>query len=90
MEHKNMTLDGGEYLLDGNSYIGCTFRNCVMTFKGTEGFVLDSNRFEKGVKWNLDGPALRTVQFLGALYGMGGPGKELVDNLFKSIRQAKQ
>jgi len=73
--------------LDGNTFVNCRFKNCVMVFTGSAHTGLKSNGFD-GCDFVFEGPALVTLQHLHKLYH-GGPGfKELVEKWLIAIRSA--
>jgi hypothetical protein len=74
--------------LDGNSFKDCTFKACKLVFNGVADPVLVGNRFDPACTYVFDGPALRTLQFLAALYIDGGA--HLVEGTFDSIRKGPQ
>ena len=71
--------------LDGNSFKDCRFSRCKLVFTGIADPILMGNHFDPACTYQFDGPALRTLQFLAALYADGG--SRLVEGTFESIRQ---
>lgn len=76
--------------LDGNQYIGCTFRRCELKFSANASVDLQYCSFEK-CKWTFIEAAALTVQFMTALYhGAGEGGKNLIEQTFKNIQRGRQ
>ena len=87
MEFRDQDFTGQEITLDGNTFTGCTFRNCRVVFRATAPCTLTANSFKENINWTFDGPAALTVQFMTALYhGMGKGGRELIEQTFKNIQ----
>ncbi|WP_226571258.1 hypothetical protein [Mangrovibacter yixingensis] len=73
--------------LDGNHYEKCTFKDCIIVFKGLKTFNLINCNFS-GCKWTFEGPAANTVNFLKMMYKeMGEFGKNMVDATFENIKK---
>lgn len=89
-EYRNQVLENQEVQIDGNSFFGCTFRNCRMIFKATGAPVqMEDCKFE-GVRWDFEGPAFQTLNFMTALHEGAGPGgRRLVEETFENIRQGR-
>jgi len=86
-------LDGKTFtdisiIIDGNSYTNCRFERCEIIFCGAAAVGMKGCTFVD-CKWAFDGPSLRTVQFMAALYAIGGDGKQLIEATFNDIRQGK-
>ncbi|SKA20059.1 hypothetical protein [Pantoea eucalypti] len=74
-------------VLDGHHFEDCTFRECVIIYKGTSGVNLIGCKFYD-CQWKLDGAAANTLQFLRTMYqGMGDFGKAMVEETFKNIKK---
>jgi len=87
MEFRDRTFKNETVNLDGNTFTGCTFRECVFVYKAMDVFTLTASHFYD-CKFSLAGPAMLTLQALAMFYrGMGDGGKALVENTFESIRQ---
>ncbi len=63
--------------LDGNQYVRCRFENCALVFRRSDGVGLEGNVFNERCRWQLAGPAERTMQFLKGLYH--GGAQDLVE-----------
>lgn len=68
--------------LDGNVYINCTFTRCVLVYTGgplpeIRGGLMEDCTFI------LDGAAMRTLEFMRALYTTGA--KNVVDQMIQSV-----
>lgn len=88
MEFRDRDFNGEEVTLDGNTFTGCTFRNCRVVFRATAPCTLNANVFKENVQWTLDGPAALTLQFLRAMYhGMGSGGRDLVEHTIEQVRR---
>jgi hypothetical protein len=71
-------------VVDGNEYVNCTFRNVVLVFRGTTAVSMKGCELFD-TNWELQGPALRTVRFLGEHRKDGH--RDFVDSMIKRIRQ---
>lgn len=86
MEFRDESFDGAFVAIDGNTYSGCTFRNCRILYRGSEFGELRSNRFLDGNVWVLEGPAMHTVYYLTALYhSLGDGGREFAERVLARI-----
>lgn len=84
--NENNSYSGVKVNLDGQTFKDCKFDNCVLEFSATSPVSLVGCTFND-VRWVFEGPAALTIGFLKALYsGMGPPGQQLVEGVFKSIR----
>jgi hypothetical protein len=91
MEIRDQIIENQDVLLDGNTFTGCTFRNCRLIFRATAPIQLSANHFKENVQWFLDGPAGMTLKFLASMYHGGGEGgRDLVENTFEQIRRGGQ
>ena len=86
IEIKGETFVGQKIILDGHTYIRCTFRGCAMVYAGSPHMRLVENRFD-GCTWTFDGAASATIAFMGAIYKSGGPvAQNLIEGTFDTIR----
>lgn len=69
--------------LDGGTFEGCTFENCILLFSGLMPPTLKNNSFT-GCQWEFAGPAENTLRFLTALYS--GGGRDLVEKTLENIK----
>lgn len=87
MNFVDCTLVGQRVELDGNSYKGVVFNNCIMVFTGAsmENLSLVGCSFNN-CSWHFEGPAGSTINFINTLAGaMGGyAGKKFIKSLFKN------
>ena len=87
MDYRDRTFENESILLDGNTFSGCTFRNCRLVFKGMSPVSMMVNQME-GVHWVMEGPAAATIAFMTAIYhGAGEGGRELIEQTFANIRR---
>lgn len=90
MEYRDKDFNEQEILLDGNTFTGCTFRNCRITYLGEGGFKLEACHFKEGMRWYFDRSAAATLNFLAMAYhSMGEGGRELVEKTFEDIRRPR-
>lgn len=90
MDYRDMDFEARKITLDGNTFTGCTFRNCEIIFRGTDGppLTLVACHFKEAVQWVFDGAASRTLNFLTSMYRNGGEdGRRMVDDLFENVRR---
>jgi hypothetical protein len=70
-------------LLDGNSFEGCTFTDCVIEFGATAPVSLVNNKLIR-CRWEFVGPAAETIAFLGAVSRDVGPdGERFLLSIFR-------
>lgn len=87
MRFEGKTFVDQEILLDGNEYVGCTFRRVNFVYMAIRPPMLTGNKMES-CTWELSGPAADTFGFLSGLYNGGGePGRRLVDSTFENVRR---
>ncbi len=72
-------------VLDGNEFVACEFQNSRMVYKGGELPKLQQCHFQQ-CTWELEEAAMRTVNFLRAIFHSGPGGQELVEETLKFIR----
>jgi hypothetical protein len=87
VEYRDQNLEDMQLELDGNTFTGCTIANCRLTFRATGKPVVFSANHLSGNYWNFEDGALRTVQFLAAMYQNGGPLREMVEKVIHAIRK---
>lgn len=88
MQFRDQDFTGQDVALDGNTFTGCTFRDCRMIFRAESPVTLGANHFKENVKWVFDGPAMLTIDFLRGLYhGLGEGGRKLIEQTFQDIRR---
>lgn len=88
MEYRDQDFKGQDIVLDGNTFTGCTFRQCRVVFRGTAPFTLSANRFKEDIEWAFDGAAALTLKVLSGLYhGAGEGGRKLIEQTFERIRR---
>ena len=84
----NSTVEGGRIALDGNEYVGCTFKKCVFVFGGTAPVKLGKCSFVS-CTWEFVGAAAQTIAFLKGLHDQGSGGKAVVDDIFRPVPPKK-
>lgn len=90
MRVEGRTYVDQEILLDGQEYIGCTFRRVRFVYSAIQQVSLSGNMIED-CTWAFDGPAADTVNFLSGLYnGTGEGGRVIVDATFDNIRKGRR
>ena len=86
MEHRNETIRKQRVELDGNSFRGCQFIECTLSYSGGELPHLIECLFQ-GNRWELAGAAAETVEFMRGIYhGAGEGGMRLIEECFNQIR----
>lgn len=69
--------------LDGGSFTDCRFEGCTIIYAGMLGVQLVNPQFQ-GCRWEFQGAARETVNFMGALYRAGAA--DLIEATFQQIR----
>jgi hypothetical protein len=77
------TIEDAKISLDGGSFYRCTFRRCTLVFSGLLPVTLEGCGFDLCI-WQLNGPAMNTVQFMSGMYKAGA--RDLVEKTFQAIR----
>lgn len=87
MEFNRKQFKNEEIRLDGNTFLGCSFDNCMMVYGGgPPPSMIDCSL--NGVKWSFTEAASNTIQFMSAIYhGMGEGGKKVIEETFTNIRK---
>jgi hypothetical protein len=67
---------------DGGTFINCDFQSAILLYGGGEHPKFEDCTFGD-LRWQFEGPALRTVQLL-QLVGLADPGQALIKDLFQS------
>jgi len=70
---------GETIVIDGQKFIDCEFRQCILIYRGGELPLFDGS-FLDNCNWKFEDAALRTIHLLQRLNSNGG--RHLVDNLF--------
>lgn len=80
-------FEGETVELDGGEFVGCTFEECELVYRGGElPRRVEENTF-RDCRWRFEDAAGRTVRFMSALYrGLGGHGEKIVERTFDHIR----
>jgi hypothetical protein len=83
VEYRNRVFGAGErVLLDGSTFIDCTFDGCIMELRGQQSYKIRGCKFGKLHYEFLAGAGLGFT-FLRTLYQLPD-GKSRIDNLFNS------
>ncbi len=87
MRHEDQKFDGSREIIDGNEYVNCEFQKCNLIFQGGDLPTINGCKMVD-CTWSFDQAAMRTVQFMQAIYGgMGDGGKQLIEATFNTIRE---
>ncbi len=87
MEFKEKQFKNEEVRVDGNIFIDCAFKNCVLVYAGGPPPTMVGCGFGS-CSWSFVEHAANTVKFMRAMYhGMGDGGRELVEQTFENIRK---
>ena len=84
-EHREEEFVGQRVLADGNDYIGCTFRDCIIVYSATAPTRFLHNTFDRGVDIAFTDGATNTVKFLASLCQNPNGGRNLAEGLLKDI-----
>jgi len=86
MAHDGKTFQGETIRLDNQEYIDCTFAECDLQYGGSGAVAFSNCRFDQ-CRWSFVDAASNTLRFMAGLYhGLGEGGKNLMEDLFDSIR----
>lgn len=86
-EVRDQEFTEDQVVVDGKRFIDCTFSDCEVVFKGGH-FTLENCDLH-GLRFQLEGAALRTLKLLSVIYNasLGAGGKEYVEMMFDIIRE---
>lgn len=79
-EYTRATFKGGKHRIDGNIYVGCTFKNAVIEYAGGTPATFADCTFG-GCSIGFADAAARTVQFIQDVNSTPG-GAALLDGIF--------
>lgn len=85
MKFENREFRAERLELDGNEYVGCTFKSCTLVYKASGPFTLSNNRIIDGSNFEFSGAAGDTVNFMRAIWQMGDAGRALILATFEQI-----
>lgn len=77
------TFVGQRIQLDGHTFNGNQFQNCVLIYGG--GPLSFSNNSLNGVRWEFVDDAARTLGLLSSFYQSGGESKEFIEFLLSTF-----
>ena|SRR5712691_1176211 len=86
MKVEGQTFINETVTLDGNEYLNCVFGKCRIAYGATAPAKLVNSEFDS-CTWEFIGAAGLTVDFMTALYAMGGGALELIEGTFNNIRR---
>lgn len=81
--YSSNTFIGQRLQIDGHTFTGNTFQNCVLVYGG--GSIDFSNNALHGVRWEFVDAAARSIALLSSFYQSGGESKEFVDILLSTF-----
>ena len=84
MEFRDKTFENERITIDGDTFTGCTIRNCVLVFAASQPFTFNSNTLSDS-RVEFVGGAGATLQIMKNLYH--GGFRDLVEQTFENIRQ---
>jgi hypothetical protein len=88
VEYRDQDFEGKVVMLDGNTFTGCTFRNCKIVFGASASVMIGPNHFKENVDWTFVGAAAATLEFLSQFYNSTSEGgRELIERTFEQIRR---
>ena len=86
-DYRDKDFTGQTVRLDGNAFTGCTFRNCLMVYRGETATTLVANHWKENNRWAFEGPAGNTLKFLAGFRAAAGEGgRELIDYIVDQIQ----
>ena len=80
--YNNNTFVGQRIQLDGHTFSGNKFQNCVLVYGG--GPLDFNNNTLHGVRWEFIDNASRTLGLLSSFYQSGGSSKDFVESLLST------
>lgn len=90
MKFENATFEAGIIQVDGNSYIGCTFKKGVVFEYGGGPLEISGCNFDEMPGFALTGDFARGLEVLRKLHHMAGPSavKSMVDSISSMLRKS--
>ena len=85
MLFKGKSFENETVSLDRNQFFECVFKKCTVTYGGGDGPVLVRPHFTD-CEFVLKDAAMRTCQFMAAVYGSGPGGQKLIEATINNIR----
>ncbi len=83
MEFRDRVFQNERVTVDGNTFTGCTLRNCVLVFAASQPFTFNANTITN-CRVEFVGIAGETLKILKSLYH--GGFADLVEQTFENIR----
>lgn len=80
--HTKTNFENQTLILDGEDFVGCELKHCMLVFKGHRAVRLEHCHLQ-GCTWQFEDAALRTVELLKGLYLSGPAGKQIVQSIFE-------
>jgi hypothetical protein len=88
VDYRDEDFDGKTVVLDGNTFTGCTFRNCTIVYRASASIHVAASHFKENVNWTFQGSAKGTLDFLRFLcHSCGEGGKKLFEGTCDEIRR---
>ncbi len=84
---RGQTFTGATVVLDNSDFEDCTFRNCELLYRATPGPIRMVGCGLHDCSWRFEGAALATLQFLSAIYSMGGDAHKFIEATFDQVRK---
>lgn len=87
MQFDKKAFKNDDVRLDGNTFIECTFKNCVMVYGGGPPPVMNLCHFHD-VNWSFVEQAGNTLELMRSIYhGAGDGGRHMIEQTFDEIRK---
>jgi hypothetical protein len=81
---ENQTFTDKRIWVDGSSFHNCRFIRCVFVYSGLMGVAIVDPAEVTDCRWEFQGPAKETINFMTAFYQAGS--RELIESIFDDIR----
>lgn len=85
MNFLNQIFDNERIELHGNSYHGCTFKQCELVYDGDRSPTFNDNEFVDSV-FIFSGAALRTLYFMSNMFHSGDGGREVIEKTVNDLK----
>lgn len=82
MQVEGQTFENQPVEIDGNTYVNCTFHDCMLVFRGKEPFMFSGSRMLGTTNFRFDDAAAVTV---AAIKFMANPATGLQDKIVSTF-----
>lgn len=82
-KHQNVTFENQTVELDGSSFVACTFRDCVLAFRGSAPTGIQNCGMIR-CRWQFEDAAAITLSFVREMHNSLGGADDFIGMIFGS------